>query len=203
MPFDATFLPRDSVCVELGSCAKKPPRPGPVEFLNEADEFVRVRRACRLLAGWCWCTHTCRYACPCVVRSWGTFVSYRNQPRHIPCSGYLGTRCFVTSFSCSSLLSLDRATARPRCVCVCPPLVKLDPRTVEFSGQRVCNKRTYTTRSISRSVVIFDCRSRVIFRIRWRPVFWCSSNVRSVRDRRCGHDIRRIVDLSVTRAAIV
>ena len=81
-----------------------------------------------------------------VVRSWGTFVSYRNQPRHIPCLGYLGTRCFVRSSLLVLVTPLARSGDR---VCV-PTVGQTWFSTVSNFRGNAYTTRVYRARSLDR-----------------------------------------------------
>lgn len=93
------------VCVELCPCAKNI-----VHAVDQSSFLMRetLTRVTVYAPWWLVLVHAYLQVCAHVVRSWGTSVSYRNQLRHIPWPDYLGTRCFVTSSSCSSLFSHDR-----------------------------------------------------------------------------------------------
>lgn len=133
----------------------------------------------QLLAGWCWCTHTCRYvpmwyaagvpSSP-IGTSLATFPAWATWE--------LGVSSGVR-FSCSSLLSLDRATA-----CTCPLLVKLDSRPFRtFGATRIRHVYTALDPSIGGDFLIADSFFEFS---QWRSVFLVFIEC-TVCDRRCGH----------------
>ena len=133
-----------------------PSRPG-VEFLNEADEFVRVRRAC-MHAACCRLVlvhaYTCRYAAGVPSSPIGT--SLATFPARATWELGVSSRASRARHS-------SRSIGRPRGRRWSNLI--LDRRI--FGGNVYTTTRT--PRSIPRSVVIFRLSFRIIFRlIRWR-----------------------------------